>query len=1085
MEKNNIKDKKKKSSVGKIVKYGLIGFSVLFILLIAALIAIPYFFKDELIELTKKEINKNINAEVDFSEVGLSVFKNFPQLTFTLNDLTVTGIDQFDGINLASIGKLDFSMDIMSVVQNEEGQPIAIHSVGLVKPDINILVLKDGSANYDIVKSTGETEESTETTEFQLALSEYFIEDGIFVYDDRQGGNYLKVAGLNHKGSGNFTESIYDVFTDTQIDALTVSSGGMSYLKKAKLDADITVNADMNTSKFTLKENSISINALRLDADGWVQLEGNDTNMDVNFNAPSTKFKDLLSLIPGAYTKEFQDVKTDGIFKLKGDAKGTFNETKLPAFNLDLDVADASFQYPDLPMGIKEINTNIKVKSTSSDLDNIAVDIPKFHMLLGQNPFDAQLKLRTPISDPDVDAIVDGIINLDDISKAFPMEGVKTMTGKVTADVAVKTKMSYIDNEEYDKVDMKGKIQLENMDYIADGMPEVAIQLAQMDFTPQNVKLNEFNAKLGKSDIQASGTLDNILAYFSPGKTMKGKLKLRSSLFDANEWLSEEEEETAAAPVPTGTSNKEETAEVFDQFDFELDAEMNKILYEDYELKNTYAKGSFTPEKVSLNRLDTEIGKSDLKVNGEFNNIFGFLFDNEIIGGEISLNSNLLDLNELLGVDQAPAASAAKEATPAETAESELVLVPDFADIKINADIKEVLYTNLDLKQLKGSINVKDEKVSLTDVSANLLGGRMKLTGGYDTSDKARPTFEFGYDIDKFDFQKSFKTFNTFESAAPIADYIKGLFNSTLTLTGVMGQDMSPDLNTLSAEGKLVTLDALIQNFVPLKEISNKLNIKYLKDDIRLTNTINFFKVKDGKVILDEFPFDYKDIHMRVAGSHGFDQNINYVMSMDVPLELLGEDKVAGYVESGKDFLNGIAGKAGINLNQLKIGDMVQIDLQLTGNMKKPKVKVVKVKMSDKEGNGTKDALMDGIKDIVDDKIQEGKDILNDKVDEVKSIADDKVNEVKNQVKDQVNDKVEEVKNQVKDQVGDKVKDAVGDKADQVKDQVKEQVGDKVEEAVGDKADEVKDAIKDQVGGWNPFGKKKKKKKDEDKKDGE
>ena len=1065
------KQKKEKSKFGKIIKIGLITFGVFFLLLIAAAVAIPYFFRDELLELTKKEINKNINAEVNFSDVGLSVWKNFPDITFTLNDLEVTGIDQFKGINLASIGKLDLSMDIMSVIQKEEGKPIAIHSIGLVKPDINILVLRDGSANYDIVKTAEETAETTEATEFQLALSEYFIEDGNFVYDDRQGGSYLKIDGLDHQGKGDFTESIYDILTTTKMNGLTVSSGGMSYLKNAKVNGNITVNADMNSSTFTLKDNSIDINALRLNVDGFVQTKGDDVNMDVNFNAPSTKFKDLLSLIPGAYTKEFQDVTTDGTFKLKGNAKGTYNETVLPSFNLDLDIADGSFQYPDLPMGMKDINTNIKIVSNSSDLDQMAIDITKLHLLLGKNPFDAQLKLRTPLSDPDVDAIIDGIIDLEDISKAFPIEGVESLKGKITSDIAIKTKMSYIDNEEYEKVDMKGKLKLENMDYASADMPHVLINLAQMDFTPQNVKLNEFDAKIGKSDIKASGTLDNILAYFSPGKTVKGKLKLRSNYFDANEWLTEEEASTTA-PTPTG-----ETTEVFDQFDFELDAEMKKISYEEDELLNTVAKGSFTPQKIELKQLSTQIGKSDIKINGELTNIFGFLFDNEIIGGNINLNSNLLDLNELLGYEETPApATNAKQAAPAVDPEANgIILVPDYLDITLNTDIKEVLYTNLDLKNMKGKVNVKNEKVSLTDVDVDLLGGRMKLTGGYDTKDKAKPTFAFGYDISKFDFQKSFNTFNTFQSAAPIGQYVKGLFNTTLNLSGVMGKDMMPDMNTLSADGDFFTIDALVQNFIPMKEISNKLNIKYLNDDIRLTNTMNKFKVRDGRVLLEEFPFEYKQIKMRMGGSHGFDQSIDYVMSLDVPLELIDKGKVAGYAESGRDFLNGFAGKAGINLDKLKIGDMVQIDLQLTGPMNKPNVKILKVKMSDSEGNSTKDALIDGIKDIVDDKIQEGKDLATEKANELIDQANVKAEEALDQVKDVAEDKVKDVTEQVKEEVGTKVEEAVGEQVKDATEKVEEAVGDKVEDALEGKADGVKDQVKDGIGKWNPFGKKKKK----------
>ncbi len=1065
-----IDNKTKKSPTWmRIIKWGAIVIFSLLLLIIVAAIAIPYFFRDELVELAKKEINNNIKAEADFSDVSLSLFKNFPELTFSLKDLTIDGIDQFEGVRLADIKSLDLSMDVMSVVNKDEG-PIAIHSIGLTDPKIHVIVLRNGTANYDIAYTSDNVETPSEPSQFEMSLSEYSIENGDIIYDDRQGGTYLKIRDLDHVGKGDFTESIYDIATKTNIAGLTFGSGGMSYLSNARVKADVTLNADMNQSKFTLKDNSISVNAMKLDMDGWVKPNGENVDMDLNFAAPSTEFKHLLSMIPGAYTKEFEDVKADGKFKLKGDVKGTYNANRFPAFNLDLDVADGSFQYPDLPMGMKDIQTRIKVVNSSSDLDRMAIDIPRFHTLLGTNPFDAKLKLRTPISDPDVDMEVKGTVNLEDLAKAFPMEGVSTLKGTIISDIVAKTKMSYIDNRQYDKVDMQGNLQLENMDYQGKGMPHVLVQKAQMDFTPKNVKLNDFVAKMGKSDIRANGTLDNILAYFSPEKTMTGQLQIRSNYFDANEWISNTETSTETTPTTSPTSGN---TEVFDRFKFVLDAEMDKIDYEEYELRNARAKGSFTPDEIEFSQLGAKMGRSDIAMNGKLNNIFGFLFDNEVVGGVINLKSNYLDLNELTGYD--PNAARTSSATnDAEATSTEMILVPDFLDVKVNADVDKVLYTNLALDNVRGAVGVKNERVDLSNVSADLLGGRAKLTGNYDTSDKKKPTFEFGYDISKFDFQKSFNAFNTFQAAAPIGEFIKGVFNSNLSLKGVMGKDMMPDLNTITADGDFLTLDAIIQNFIPMKEIANTLNVKYLNDDIRLKNTKNFFKIQDGKVLIQEFPFTYKDIKMRVGGAHGFDQNIDYDMKLDIPIQQIGKGKVSGYAQSGMDYLGGFASKAGINLGNLNLGEMVEVTLKLTGPMMKPKVKVTNVRMSTAQGSSVKDALVDQVKDMANDKLNEVKNQAQQQVNVVVDKAEDKVNEVVDQVTDKAEEKVDEVIEQVTDKAEDKVQDVVKDQMGGLKDQA----GDKLDDVLDGQGEAVKDKAKDVLDNFNPFKKKKKKNKD-------
>ncbi len=1075
----NPKENKRK---GGILKKVFIGFGILFLLLIIALVAIPYFFKDELIELAKKEINKNLDAEVNFSDVKLSVFKDFPKLSFGMQDFTVDGKGTFEDVQLMSAKSIDLSLDIMSVVNYGDGNPVAIHTVGLTEPNIHVLVLSDGQANYDIAKSSDEAAKedeatSTETTDFKLDLQEYYIRNANIVYDDRLGGTYVKLKNFTHEGSGDFTADIYDIITSTQIEEFTARSGGVTYLSKADLNADITVNANMNESKYTLKENELSLNALKLDLDGWVQTQGDDVNLDMKFNAPSTNFKHLLSMIPGAYTKDFEGVDANGNFKFNGAAKGTLNEKDLPAFNLDLEVADGSFQYPDLPLGMKDINTQIKVNSTSSNLDLMTIDIPKFHTLLGQNPFDVQLKLRTPMSDPDVDAQMNGKINLDELSQAFPMEGVKNLSGIITSDIAVKTKMSYVDNEEYDKVDMKGHLLVEGMDYKAEDMPDVLIQLADMHFTPQNVKLEAFNAKMGRSDIQANGTLDNILAYFSPTTTMKGQLNVTSNVLDLNEWMSDEESNVPATTPTTSPEGDVQTkdVEVFEAFSFGLDADLKKIVYEDYELNNVVVNGAMTPQELNVNQLSTQIGKSDIDVNGKLTNLFPFVFDNEALGGDIYIKSNYLDANELLGYDDEASSSAEARTTGEEepaTAEEGVVLVPDNMNVMLHTDIKKVIFTNLELNDMKGGLRVANEAVSLEDVSTKILGGKIDLSGMYSTKDKSNPIYELAYNIDKFDFQKSFNTFNTFKQAAPIAEYIKGIFNSDLTLKGSLGKDMMPDLNTLTAQGSLVTIDALIQNFVPVKGIADKLNVKYLNDDIKLKNTINKFNIKDGKVFIEEFPFEHKGIKMKVGGAHGFNQEIDYLMKLEIPRELIGQGKVAGLAESGLGFLNGFANKAGFDLNNINLGDKVFITLNLTGAMKKPNIKVVKVSMSEDNSSTPASTVTDAIKDVAEDKIDEVKDQAEDKANEVIDQVEDKVDEVVDQVKDQVEDKVDDVVEGVKDQVSDQIGDAIGGQTDSIK----SQVDDKLDDILDGKGDDIKDKVEDGIKNWNPFGKKKKKK---------
>jgi len=160
--------------------------AVLFILIIASAIVLPIIFKDDIIAIVKEEANNNVNARLDFGDIGLSMFESFPDFTLTIEDIKVVGLDPFDGVVLADIAELKLSLDLMSVIN---GEKIDINTIGLLSPNLHVIVLADGRANYDIAlpsESPEEVEESSSETSFSIGLKSYYIENANIIYDDRK-----------------------------------------------------------------------------------------------------------------------------------------------------------------------------------------------------------------------------------------------------------------------------------------------------------------------------------------------------------------------------------------------------------------------------------------------------------------------------------------------------------------------------------------------------------------------------------------------------------------------------------------------------------------------------------------------------------------------------------------------------------------------------------------------------------------------------------------------------------------------------------------------------------------------------------
>lgn len=1028
------------------MKKVLFGIAIFIVLLLGSLIALPYFFKDEIIAQVKASANESLTATVDFKDVDISVFRHFPKLSVGLQALEVTnGPGPFEGVKLVQCERLDVAVDLWSAIF---GSSVIVNALYFQKPDIRVFVLSDGMANYDITKPD-DAAASAGAESSPVKLERYNISEGKILYDDRGLDMRAELEGVEHTGSGEFTSDLYDFVMKTNVEKLSVNYGGMQYLRNARADWDATLAADMKNMKFTFKNNDLKVNALQVMLDGWVQMPDNseDIRMDLTFGTPQNTFKSLLSIIPGAYTKDYENVQANGTVQFAGYAKGTYNDIIYPAFKLDFKVGNADFKYPSLPLGVTNINVDASITSPTQRMNDMKVDIPKFSLRIGSNPLEGYFHLKTPESDPTVDMKINGTLNLGELSKAFPVEGVQELAGIIKANMTIKAAMSQVDKQQYDQVNMAGDFGMSGITYRAAGTPTVVINQLSTSLTPQRVDIQNFDAKLGKSDLRASGSIDNILAYFSTKKTMTGVLNFSSNYFDANEWMEEPAAAQSGGVVPSETAAVP-TEKAFDRWDFIVDGKMNRLKYDTYDISDMSMKGHFTPNKMNVSDFGLKMGASDLHGNGEIRNAWNYMFDNQTVAGVVNLNSNYFDLNQFM---TEPVAASTSSATPPPAAE--IIPVPENMDMTLNANFGKVKYTTYDLNNLQGKVVVKDAAARLEDFTADAFGGRIGLSGEYNTKNPAKPMFNIDMALQNMGFKESFQNFVTVKSMAPIMQLIDGKFNTTLSMSGLLGKDMTPDMTTLSAAGFLETLNAAFSNFKPLAEIGSKLGIDYLSK-MELKNTKNWFEIKDGNVVVKPFNAQVRDVAMQIGGTHGLNKEMSYQIVTKTPRKALEKSAIGSAANSGLNFLSKEAGKYGVNIAQ---GEFINVRFDLTGSMSSPKV-AMKILGSDgqssikEETGAVVQATVDKAKDTL-------RNIANRELDAAKEKAKAAADKAADSLRNLADKKIQEAKDKATKELGDKAGEAAGKKADEV---------------LGDKGKKTVDEAKKKLEGWDPFKKKKK-----------
>lgn len=860
------KEKKKKSILSKILKWS--GISL--IVIIIALILIPIFFKDKLKAMALKEVNKMLLADVDIKDFDLTFISTFPKMTARFDGVTITGRDQFKGVKLVDIKRFDAHVDFWSVVG---GDQIEINGFSIDEPKIDVRVMKDGTANYDIVKpdSLKTPEEVSEPSNFKLTLKKYAINNAEISYDDRAGGMLAVLKNMTHVGKGDLTAEVIDFETTTNMDELTFKMDGMSYLNKVKTElvANILMEFTEKTSKFTLKENSLQLNALKLSIDGFYEMLGDKSNMDLKLNTSKATFKDLLSLVPAFYKTGYESMVTKGSLAMKAEVKGSMDDKNMPGWDAGIRIDNASIKYPDLPQSINNIAVIAGSKfAGGSNLDKMTVDVDKFHADFAGNQLDATLKLRNPMTDPLIDSKILAKVNLATLGQVVPMPQGESYSGKLDANVALKGKMSSIEKERYEEFQADGTLKLTEMLYKSPSLPaDVNVKSMLFRFTPKNLALEGLDAQMGKSDFQVKGTIDNYLGYF---------------------------------------------------------------------------------------------------------------FRDELLKGNFNFNSNNIDLDQLMGSTSSttPVASADAPATSAESGDP--LLIPANIDFNLNTNINNLKYNGFDVKNIKGTVGLKEEIAYLNNLTMNTMGGTVGLKGSYNTQNHDKPKVDFGYNLKELDIAELAKNFITVEKLAPIAKYTQGKISSNFTMNTFLSPSLEPIYNTLTGGGDLSTTSITISGFEPLKKIGTALKMDKLSTQT-IKNLSARFKFQEGKVALTPFDVKLGNIVTNISGSSSIEQDIDYALKMNIPKEEIPAS-VLKLVESGLQKVNGIT-----PLIQLKgLPAIIPVNVKVSGKMKDPKVTTDLQESITKLSGNVKDNLKEGAKDL----INKGKD-------SVKTIVTNKVNEVR------------------------------------------------------------------------------------------
>lgn len=980
--------------------------------LLLLLILIPVFFKDQIFRKVDEQLAKTVNAEVNYDsdDIGLSLLRNFPNATASLADFSIVGREPFAGDTLLATRRFEIVIDLFSLFSGEQ---MEIKAIELENPLIQILVLEDGRANYDIaIEDETLSEEDTAETEFNIGIDHWEINNGRLVYEDRSIPVRIVLEDVKHTGNGDFTQDIFDMDTYTLAQHGYLTFDGVEYVTNKRLEADVEMEMNLPEMRFTFKENTAKLNDFAIHFDGYIAMPEDPIIFDMNFAGHENTFKDLLSVVPGMYNEEFEKVQASGDIDFQGFYRGEYSENSMPGYRVALQVDDARFQYEDLPAAVENINVNMLVEDKDGTMDKLYVNVSKFNMNMGNNPVEGRFELRS-LEPMDIFADVDARLNLGEIDQILKLQDLE-MKGLFSMNLKADGVYDSLRNQ-FPKINANMQMQdgyFKSVEY------DVPIRNFNFNATVNNetgnlsqtlVQVPSFSMLVADDAFAGSITLEDLNDY-KWDVDVEGTLDLAT----ISRIVEFEDMEVAGRIVADVHSRGRMSA--LDAGRYEQLPTSGTMLVKDFRYSSAdmphdfvmqTAEMQFNPQSMQLRNFNGQIGSTDMQLSGTVSNYLGYaLKDNQVLKGEFNMVSRKVNLNEWMTEDGATTEEA-------DTAASlEVIEIPRNLDLRFTSTISEVIYDNLSLNNVRGTLLVQNGVVKMNNLSFNTLGGQFGMSGTYDPRDMQNPAFDFDFNIKDLAISRAYENFVTVQTLAPVAEKMEGNFSTNFKLNGLLAQDMTPKMETLTGRGVIELIDATLRNSETLQKAMNFTQGKQQQAAaVQLKDVLLRARVDDGFVHVDPFDFSISNINATVEGKQGIDGTLDYRMALEVPAGAAGQavNKLLANVGAGSG-----EGSSTIKMN-----------LGVGGTYEDPNVSLLGA------GPGSSRSVVQSAREAGEQKIEEEVDKAKEELEAKRAEAEEKakaeLEEKRRQAEEEAKREMEKRQQQLQDSLKNKSKGVLKD----------------------------------------------------------
>jgi AsmA protein len=892
----------------KAVKITVITFAVILFILMFLVLS-PLIFREKFAAIVKSSANKELKTQMNFSEMNVSFFRHFPNLTITLTDFSLRSSSPFNADTLISAHDISFGVNLRSLISG----PLKITRVYVNKGRVLMQYNESGASSFEVYNAAPDTAEESDSAAsgpvaFQINYIVFIQTD--FIYSDLSIPLKVEVHGINYRGESKLNNDILKLNSRVRIDSLDLWYDKVQYLKSKPVKADLTTSVNLNSLDMKFEKNDLYIKDIPFEFKGEFNFRKDGYSLFLSLYSMFGKeyFSGSVYLVSAknlwvsakadinldlqTWTKAFgvRDYDLRGLFSMKLNARGEYVTGQNPAstapdtvilsipdFTFSSKLTNGSVRIGQLPQAITGISFDVTASSKDKDYRSITMSLENLKATFLKNSIEGYLRVNG-LRDFPVEAHIDTRINLAEIGDVIPLDSLDL---KGMLDVSMDVKGNYAPEKELFpaaqlNINLKAgfirttyyPVPMENITLAATvtngtgQLSDTRIKLAPFSF---NFEGNPFevNADLANPDnlvydITARGSVDIAKVYqlfAQEGMDLDGfvsmNLRLKGRQSDA----------MAGRIEKLHNSGRLELRDIaFTSGYLPLPIVVKKGIFR------------FENDNLWFEKFESTYGVSDITMNGHLSNVVNYvLAENQRLKGSFTFSSKYLLVDEFM------VQSAVKD-----TSVPGVIVVPLNLEIGLKTDIKKIRFRAIDFKDLTAAVEVKQGMLLLKEMNFDVIGCKVEMDATYGSISPKRAFFDFHIKADSFDIKRAYNEIELFRNISTSAGKCEGLVSLEYSLKGKLDEGMNPVYPSLEGNGVLTLEKIKVMGLGLFTSMSRNLEKEEIKEP-NLAKVELRTSIKKNVITLEKTRMRMAGFRFRVSGETNFNGSLNLKARLGLP----------------------------------------------------------------------------------------------------------------------------------------------------------------------------------------------------------